>query len=79
MADQLASIGVEFSKTEMTRIFYYKHPRAKVRKWGMGLIRNPTSITAYPDWVLSYVAAPWRKLTGRTTDLPDTETRRLSR
>ncbi|KAK4038098.1 hypothetical protein C8A01DRAFT_37995 [Parachaetomium inaequale] len=70
MADQLASIGVEFSKTEMSRIFYNMHPKAKARKWGMGLIRNPNSLTAYPDWIWSYIAAPYRKLTRGTTDYP---------
>ncbi|KAL2133501.1 hypothetical protein VTI74DRAFT_2266 [Chaetomium olivicolor] len=70
MADQLTSIGVEFSKPEMSRIFYYMHPRAKARKWGLGLIRNPNSPTAYPDWVWSYVAAPYRKITQGTTDYP---------
>ncbi|KAL2127516.1 hypothetical protein VTI74DRAFT_10615 [Chaetomium olivicolor] len=66
MADQLTSIGVEFSKTEMNRILYDIRPQAKARKWGLGVIRNPDGLTSYPDWVWSYVPAPVRKPTKGT-------------
>ncbi|KAK4121686.1 hypothetical protein N657DRAFT_600853 [Parathielavia appendiculata] len=70
MADQLTSIGVEFSETEMSRIFYSMHPKARARHWALGLIRNPTGLTAVPDKIWSYIAAPYRMLTRGTTDYP---------
>jgi len=64
MADQLRSIGVEFSKTEMSRIFRtmpvssrMKQDGAPVseveaRRWGADFIKNPDGATSYPD-------SPW--------------------
>ncbi|KAK3986191.1 hypothetical protein QBC44DRAFT_333796 [Cladorrhinum sp. PSN332] len=68
MADQLTSVGVEFNKFEMGRLFFNVNPEAKVRKWGLGKIHNPDGMTSYPDWLWSYLAAPWRKVTTGTTD-----------
>ncbi|KAK3690384.1 hypothetical protein B0T22DRAFT_537064 [Podospora appendiculata] len=68
MADQLTSIGVEFSKNEMARIFYSVHPKMTVRKWGLGLLKNPNGATSYPDWLWSSAAAPYHKLRGESTD-----------
>ncbi|KAK4236907.1 hypothetical protein C8A03DRAFT_16496, partial [Achaetomium macrosporum] len=70
MADQLTSIGVEFSRPEMKRIFYDILPKAKARKWGMGVIRNPDVVTSYPDRIWGYIAAPVRLVTKGTTDYP---------
>ena len=68
MADQLTSVGVEFSKTEMSRIFYDIRPTARARKWGLGLINNPNGLSSYPDWLWSYAAAPYRWAKNGTTD-----------
>jgi len=68
MADQLTSVGVEFSKSEMNRIFYELRGPTRARPWGLGMIHNPNGATSYPDWLWSYVAAPWRKYKHGTTD-----------
>jgi hypothetical protein len=66
MADQLTSVGVEFSRTEMARVFYSVNPEAEVRKWGFGKTRQPTGIGAIPDKIYSVFALPFR----RTMELP---------
>jgi hypothetical protein len=68
MADQLTSVGVEFSKWEMSRIFYYVAPTAEVRPWGFGMINNPNGMTSYPDWIHSGVVAPLRMIQGKSTE-----------
>lgn len=68
MADQLTSVGVEFSKSEMNRIFYELRGQTRARPWGLGMIHNRRGATSYPDWLWSYVAAPWRKYKHGTTD-----------
>ncbi|KAK4161393.1 hypothetical protein QBC43DRAFT_98403 [Cladorrhinum sp. PSN259] len=68
MADQLTSVGVEFNKFEMGRLFFNVNADVQVRKWGLGKIHNPNGMTSYPDWLWSYAAAPWRKITTGTTD-----------
>lgn len=68
MADQLTSVGVEFNKFEMGRLFFNVNTKATVRKWGLGMINNPAGLTSYPDWLWSIAASPWRKITTGTTD-----------
>ncbi|KAK5656898.1 hypothetical protein OQA88_4449 [Cercophora sp. LCS_1] len=80
MADQLTSIGVEFSKPEMSRIFHTMPVSSefnkdgtpvrevKARRWGMGFIKNPDGATSYPDWLWSSLSAPAKKVVGRSTD-----------
>src|SRR5690554_1239376 len=65
MADQLTSVGVEFSGPEMRRIFYDVNPGAESRPWGMGKIHHPSGATTIPDKV--YDALPWRYLAGVQT------------
>lgn len=65
MADQLTSVGVEFSKPEMQRIFYDVNPGVSVRPWGMGKIYNPSGVTAIPDRLFD--SLPWRYLAGVQT------------
>ncbi|EXJ53317.1 uncharacterized protein A1O5_13439 [Cladophialophora psammophila CBS 110553] len=67
MADQLTSIGVEFSRTEMFRMFYSINPGVEVREWGMGRICHPTGITTIPDKFHAWAALPYRKITGADT------------
>jgi len=62
MADQLTSIGVEFSKVEMNRVFYELRPGAVPKKWALGTIRNPAGPTTYPDKIHGFLAAPYRYL-----------------
>ena len=63
MADQLTSVGVEFSKPEMQRIFYNMNPGVKARPWAMGKICNPKGLTTYPDRM--YGLRPWRLFSQR--------------
>ena len=70
MADQLTSIGVEFSKVEMNRIFYELRPGARAHKWGLGPIRDPGGATAFPDKAWGVLAAPYRKYMNGSTDYP---------
>ena len=70
MADQLTSIGVEFSKVEMNRIFYELRPGARAHKWGLGPIRDPSGATAFPDKAWGVLAAPYRKYMNGSTDYP---------
>lgn len=65
MADQLTSVGVEFSKPEMQRIFYDVDPGAKPRPWGMGKIHNPSGVTTLPDRIFD--SLPWRYFAGVQT------------
>ena len=65
MADQLTSVGVEFSKPEMQRIFYDVNPGVRVRPWGMGKIHNPRGVTTIPDKLFDHL--PWRYLAGVQT------------
>ncbi|WQF83996.1 Putative Tle1 phospholipase, alpha/Beta hydrolase [Colletotrichum destructivum] len=64
MADQLTSIGVEFSTPEMKRIFYTLEPDVQAREWAMGRISNPGATTSIPDQAYNAVWYPWKKLTG---------------
>lgn len=64
MADQLTSIGVEFSKTEMARIFYRTHPGSDPRPWGLGKICAASGATALPDKIYNAATWPYSKLTG---------------
>lgn len=68
MADQLTSIGVEFNKPEMYRIFYSVNPGVEVRKWGLGLICSPDGLTTVPDRLHTAAAMPWRIATGQSTE-----------
>jgi len=80
MADQLTSIGVEFSRPEMSRIFHTMPVSSEMnndgtpvravqaRPWGMGFIKNPDGATTYPDWLWSSLCAPAKKIVGRSTD-----------
>lgn len=65
MADQLTSVGVEFSKPEMQRIFYDVNPGVSVRPWGMGKTHNPSGVTTIPDRLFD--SLPWRYLAGVQT------------
>jgi hypothetical protein len=70
MADQLTSIGVEFSKVEMSRIFYELRPGAIPKPWGMGTIRNPSGPTTALDKIIGFFAAPYRKIMNGNTGYP---------
>ena len=70
MADQLTSIGVEFSKVEMNRVFYELRPGAAPQKWALGTIRNPAGPTTYPDKIHGFLAAPYRYLKHGHTAYP---------
>ena len=65
MADQLTSVGVEFSKPEMQRIFYDVNPAAQARPWAMGKIHNPSGVTTIPDRLFD--SLPWRLVAGART------------
>ncbi|GKT49843.1 uncharacterized protein ColSpa_10024 [Colletotrichum spaethianum] len=61
MADQLSSVGVEFSKTEMKRIFSTLSHGDELRPWGLGKITSPESLaTTLPDRVWSTLTLPYR-------------------
>jgi hypothetical protein len=49
MADQLTSIGVEFSRPEMQRVFYDVAPTSVPERWAMGEIHDPPATTAALD------------------------------
>ncbi|KAK0656887.1 hypothetical protein B0T16DRAFT_400475 [Cercophora newfieldiana] len=70
MADQLTSIGVEFSKVEMNRVFYELRPGAIPKKWGLGTICNPGGPTSYPDKIHGFFAAPYRWIKNGHVDYP---------
>ncbi|KAK0632628.1 hypothetical protein B0T14DRAFT_39398 [Immersiella caudata] len=70
MADQLTSIGVEFSKVEMNRIFYELRPGAIPKPWGMGTIRNPSGATTSLDKIIGFFAAPYRHIRKGNTGYP---------
>lgn len=63
MADQMTSLGVEFSKPEMRRIFHTVGTGVKVMEWGMGKIYSPKGWTTYPD--AFYEMIPFMKLPPR--------------
>ncbi|KAF9870962.1 hypothetical protein CkaCkLH20_11634 [Colletotrichum karsti] len=67
MADQLTSVGVEFSTPEMKRIFYTLDPSVEAREWGKGRISSPSSTTALPDKAYDALWYPWQRLTGGNT------------
>jgi hypothetical protein len=62
MADQLSSVGVEFDKNEMERLFFSLEPGAVASKWAMGDLRGSTSLSSIPDRIHNWLAAPIRKL-----------------
>lgn len=68
MADQLTSIGVEFNKNEMARIFYRSHPDSDIRPWGLGKICATTGATAIPDKIWNTVTWPVSKFKGQDPD-----------
>ncbi|KAI8265820.1 hypothetical protein K4K58_010703 [Colletotrichum sp. SAR11_239] len=67
MADQLTSVGVEFSTPEMKRIFYTVDPSVEAREWGKGRISNPSGTTAIPDKAYNAFWYPWQTITGGNT------------
>ncbi|OHW97343.1 peptidoglycan binding domain-containing protein [Colletotrichum incanum] len=69
MADQLTSIGVEFSTPEMKRIFYTLEPGVQVRDWALGRISNPGVATSIPDRAYNAFWYPYQKLKGENTVL----------
>lgn len=64
MADQLTSIGVEFSTPEMKRIFHLLEPGVCPRPWSAGRISSPSATSAIPDRAYNALWYPWRRLTG---------------
>ncbi|KAH7312492.1 hypothetical protein B0I35DRAFT_437135 [Stachybotrys elegans] len=66
MADQLASIGVEFVPAEMARIFNTANLGTDVRPWGLGKISNP-GFTATPDRIYDGLMYPIEWLRGGNT------------
>ncbi|KDN62089.1 hypothetical protein CSUB01_06333 [Colletotrichum sublineola] len=70
MADQLTSVGVEFSTPEMTRAFYTLERDVKPRKWGLGKISNPDSaFTAIQDYVVNAFWYAKKKYKGENTKI----------
>ncbi|KAK1845285.1 hypothetical protein CCHR01_12088 [Colletotrichum chrysophilum] len=67
MADQLASVGVEFSTPEMKRIFYTLDPSVEAREWGKGRISSPSATTTIPDKAYNALWYPWQTVTGGNT------------
>ncbi|KAL4782674.1 hypothetical protein BJX76DRAFT_358728 [Aspergillus varians] len=64
LADQLTSLGVEFSRPEMKRLFRWVNPEIEIREWGRGKIYDPKGLTTWPDKVynlLPFTALPKRK------------------
>ncbi|UQC87805.1 uncharacterized protein CLUP02_13325 [Colletotrichum lupini] len=60
MADQLTSVGVEFSTCEMQRIFSTISHGDTIRPWGLGEITSPTSlVTTGLDRVWNTISAPY--------------------
>ncbi|KAH6663320.1 peptidoglycan binding domain-containing protein [Plectosphaerella plurivora] len=49
MADQLTSVGVEFSRPEMQRVFYDVAPTSVPERWAMGDIHDPPLLTSATD------------------------------
>lgn len=69
MADQLTSIGVEFSKQEMKRIFRAIPSPSDARPWGLGKITSPDSlVTTLPDAAWNAVTLPYRTVTNQWTE-----------
>ncbi|KAK2036447.1 hypothetical protein LZ31DRAFT_615684 [Colletotrichum somersetense] len=69
MADQLTSIGVEFSTPEMKRLFYTLEPNVKPREWALGKISNPEATTSIPDKAYNALWYPWQRLKDENTVL----------
>ncbi|KAK1589811.1 uncharacterized protein LY79DRAFT_517073 [Colletotrichum navitas] len=69
MADQLTSIGVEFSTPEMKRLFYTLEPGVKPREWALGRIANPDATTSIPDQAYNALWYPWQRLNRENTVL----------
>ncbi|KAK1978305.1 hypothetical protein LZ30DRAFT_729243 [Colletotrichum cereale] len=69
MADQLTSIGVEFSTPEMKRLFYTLEPGVKPSKWALGRISNPEPATSIPDQAYNALWYPWQRLNRANTIL----------
>ncbi|KAK1995094.1 hypothetical protein LX36DRAFT_659938 [Colletotrichum falcatum] len=68
MADQLTSIGVEFSTPEMKRLCYTLQPGVKPRPWALGKISNPTSITTtIQDQAINALWYPVKRFMGENT------------
>ncbi|KAK1722463.1 uncharacterized protein BDZ83DRAFT_582973 [Colletotrichum acutatum] len=60
MADQLTSVGVEFSTCEMQRIFSTISHGDTIRPWGLGEITSPTSlVTTGLDRLWNTISAPY--------------------
>ncbi|KAJ0325501.1 hypothetical protein COL5a_007307 [Colletotrichum fioriniae] len=60
MADQLTSVGVEFSTCEMQRIFRTISHGDTIRPWGLGEITSPTSlVTTGLDRAWNMLSAPY--------------------
>ncbi|OHE90963.1 hypothetical protein CORC01_13740 [Colletotrichum orchidophilum] len=60
MADQLTSVGVEFSNCEMKRILSTISHGDEIRPWGLGKIFSPTSLlTTGPDLAWNTIKAPY--------------------
>ncbi|CCF37115.1 hypothetical protein CH063_08531 [Colletotrichum higginsianum] len=74
MADQLTSVGVEFSKCEMKRIFSTISHGDEIRPWGLGKISSPDSLyTTLPDQAWSALTLPYRAYRGHQ---PESSVRR---
>ncbi|KAK1718989.1 hypothetical protein BDP67DRAFT_394066 [Colletotrichum lupini] len=69
MADQLTSVGVEFSTPEMKRLFYTLTPGVEPRPWAMGKVSNPGKATSIPNEAYNAIWYPWQKLKGDNTVL----------
>ncbi|OHE98283.1 hypothetical protein CORC01_06480 [Colletotrichum orchidophilum] len=69
MADQLTSVGVEFSTPEMKRVFWTLTPGVKAQEWAKGTISNPGKATSIPDQAYNAIWYPWQKLKGENTVL----------
>ncbi|KXH28422.1 hypothetical protein CSAL01_10685 [Colletotrichum salicis] len=66
MADQLTSVGVEFSSCEMQRIFSTISHGDNIRPWGLGEITSPTSlVTTGLDRAWNTITAPYHAYHGQ--------------
>ncbi|TDZ16183.1 Uncharacterized protein Cob_v010877 [Colletotrichum orbiculare MAFF 240422] len=69
MADQLTSVGVEFSQKEMKRIFRSTTSQSDYRPWGLGKITSPDSLaTTLPDLAWNAATLPYRTVTHQWTE-----------
>ncbi|KAL0941965.1 uncharacterized protein CTRU02_204728 [Colletotrichum truncatum] len=67
MADQLSSVGVEFSTPEMKRIFWTLEEGVEAREWAKGKISSPSATSALPDKAYNAVWYPWQRIKGVNT------------